>query len=137
MGTALDAGIVRAGPYFDFSYEHIVASVEPSLKALGTDYLDVFLLRRPDALVEPEEVARAVDDLEAAGKVRAFGVSNHTPGQMESLRKFVKQPIVGNQVQLSVIHAPLIAQGVAAAAQVWELPLTRAEWSDRASGADL
>ncbi len=107
-------GLDREGPHFDFSYEHIVESVDASLEALGTDYLDIFLLHRPDALVEPEEVARAFDDVEAAGKVRAFGVSNHTPGQIDLLRKFVKQPIVANQVQLSVTHAPLIAQGIAA-----------------------
>jgi predicted oxidoreductase len=107
------AGIVREGPYFDFSSEHIVASVDASLEALGTDYLDLLLLHRPDALVEPEDVAKAFDQLEASGKVRAFGVSNHTPGQMDLLRKFVKQPIVANQVQFSVTHAPLVAQGVA------------------------
>ena len=107
------AGIVREGPYFDFSTEHLIASVDASLEALGTDYLDLFLLHRPDALVEPEEVAAAFDQLSAAGKVRAFGVSNHTPGQIDLLRKFVKQPIVANQVQLSVTHAPIIAQGTA------------------------
>jgi predicted oxidoreductase len=107
------AGIVREGPYFDFSSEHIVASVDASLEALGTDYLDLLLLHRPDALVEPEDVAKAFDQLEASGKVRAFGVSNHTPGQIDLLRKFVKQPIVANQVQFSVTHAPLVAHGVA------------------------
>jgi len=108
------AGIVREGPYFDFSYEHLVESVDASLQALGTDYLDVLLLHRPDALVEPDEVARAFDDLEAAGKVRAFGVSNHTPGQIELLKRSVRQPIVANQLQLSITHAPIVAQGVAA-----------------------
>ncbi|MGW5764824.1 aldo/keto reductase [Streptomyces tendae] len=108
------AGIVKDGPYFDFSYEHIVASVNGSLEALDTDYLDILLLHRPDALVEPEEVARAFDDLSAAGKVRAFGVSNQTPRQLDLLRKYVTQPIVANQLQLSITHAPMIAQGVAA-----------------------
>jgi predicted oxidoreductase len=108
------AGIVREGPYFDFSYEHIVESVNGSLAALGTDYIDILLLHRPDALVEPDEVARAFDELSASGKVRSFGVSNHTPGQIELLRKSVSQPIVANQLQLSVTHAPLVAQGVAA-----------------------
>ncbi|ROS23943.1 aldo/keto reductase family oxidoreductase [Cellulomonas sp. PhB150] len=106
-------GIVPADGTFDFSYEHIVESVEGSLAALGTDRIDILLLHRPDALVEPEEVARAFDELEAAGKVRAFGVSNQTPGQIELLRKFVRQPIVANQLQLSITHAPMIAQGVA------------------------
>jgi predicted oxidoreductase len=108
------AGIVPDGPYFDFSYEHIVESVNGSLEALGTDYLDILLLHRPDALVEPAEVARAFDELSAAGKVRAFGVSNHTPHQIDLLRRYVTQPIVANQLQLSITHAPMIAQGVAA-----------------------
>ncbi|MDM4764395.1 aldo/keto reductase [Galbitalea sp. SE-J8] len=107
-------GIVREGPYFDFSYEHIVESVEGSLAALQTDRIDILLLHRPDALVEPEEVARAFDELESSGKVRAFGVSNHTPRQIDLLRKHVRQPIVANQLQLSITHEPIIAQGVAA-----------------------
>ena len=107
-------GIRHPGPYFDFSAEHIVESVEESLAALGTDYLDILLLHRPDALVEPEEVARAFDELSAAGKVRAFGVSNHTPYQIELLRRYVTQPIVANQLQLSITHSPIVAQGVAA-----------------------
>ena len=107
------AGIVTEGPYFDHSYEHLVASVEGSLRALDTDHLDVLLLHRPDALVEPEEVARAFDHLESSGKVRAFGVSNHTPRQVDLLRRYVRQPIVANQLQLSLTHAPIIAQGLA------------------------
>lgn len=107
-------GIVPAQGTFDFSYEHIVESVNGSLEALATDHLDILLLHRPDALVEPEEVARAFDELERAGKVRSFGVSNHTPGQIELLRKFVRQPIVANQLQLSITHASIVAQGVAA-----------------------
>ena len=107
-------GIVKDGPYFDFSYAHIMESVHGSLEALGTDYLDILLLHRPDALIEPDEVARAFDELSAAGKVLAFGVSNHTPRQIDLLRTSVTQPIVANQMQLSITHAPMIAQGVAA-----------------------
>ena len=99
---------------FDFSREHILESVEGSLAALQTDYLDMLLLHRPDALVEPDEVAAAFDELHTAGKVRNFGVSNQTPGQMELLKKSVRQPLSVNQVQLSVTHAPLIAAGIAA-----------------------
>jgi len=106
-------GIVGEGPYFDFSYEHIIESVDGSLAALDTDHIDILLLHRPDALVEPEEVARAFDELEAAGKVRAFGVSNHTPRQIDLLKKYVRQPLVANQLQLSITHAPIVAQGVA------------------------
>jgi predicted oxidoreductase len=119
------AGIVREGPYFDFSYEHIIESVDGSLAALGTDYIDILLLHRPDALVEPDEVARAFDELAASGKVRSFGVSNHTPGQIELLRKSVSQPIVANQLQLSVTHAPLVAQGVAANMQALDQSVSR------------
>ena len=104
---------IRPG-YFDFSAEHILNSVDGSLKALGTDYLDLLLLHRPDTLVEPEEVAAAFDTLEKAGKVRHFGVSNQTPGQIDLLKTAVTQPLVANQVQLSITHAPLFAQGVAA-----------------------
>jgi predicted oxidoreductase len=104
---------IRDG-YFDFSYEHIIESVNGSLKALQTDRIDILLLHRPDALVEPEEVARAFDELESAGKVRAFGVSNHTPRQIDLLQKSLTQPIVANQLQLSITHAPIVAQGVAA-----------------------
>lgn len=119
------AGIVKDGPYFDFSYEHIIESVNGSLDALGTDYLDILLLHRPDALVEPEEVARAFDELSAAGKVRAFGVSNHTPGQIELLRRYVTQQLVANQLQLSITHAPIIAQGIAANMQGLDQSIVR------------
>lgn len=107
------AGLVRDGKYFDFSYEHLIASAEESLRALQTDYIDVFMLHRPDALVEPEEVARAFDELAAAGKVKNFGVSNHTPRQIDLLKTSVQQPLVANQLQLSLTHAPIIAHGVA------------------------
>ncbi|MDT3329333.1 aldo/keto reductase [Microbacterium aquilitoris] len=106
-------GIVADDWHFDHSYEHIVTSAEESLQALGTDRLDVLLLHRPDALVEPEEVARAFDHLESSGKVRAFGVSNHTPRQIDLLKTAVTQPIVANQVQLSITHSTIVAQGLA------------------------
>lgn len=118
------AGIVKWGS-FDFSYEHLIKQVEGSLAALKTDYLDVLLLHRPDTLVEPEEVARAFDELEASGKVRHFGVSNHTPGQVELLRRFVRQPLVINQVQLSLAHAPLFAHPIAANIQGLDQSVSR------------
>jgi predicted oxidoreductase len=104
---------IRDG-YFDFSKEHILTSVDESLAALRTDYLDLLLLHRPDTLVEPEEVAAAFDELQKAGKVRHFGVSNQTPGQVELLKRYVAQPLIVNQVQLSITHSPLIAHGIAA-----------------------
>ncbi len=104
-------GIVR-GKMFDFSQEHILASVDASLKRLRTEYLDILLLHRPDALVEPEEVAAAFDQLHAQGKVRRFGVSNQNPMQIQLLRKCVRQPIVANQMQLSAGYANMLAKGL-------------------------
>lgn len=97
---------------FDFSYEHIMRSVEGSLKRLQTDYLDVLLLHRPDALVEPEEVAKAFSQLHAQGKVRYFGVSNHTPTQIELLQAYLDQPLVTNQLELNLLHTHLIDEGI-------------------------
>jgi predicted oxidoreductase len=99
---------------YDFSYDHIVNSVAGSLRRLGTDYVDLLLLHRPDPLVEPDEVARAFDTLHRSGKVRYFGVSNHTAGQIELLRGSVDQPLVVNQLELSLLHADLIDAGIMA-----------------------
>ena len=102
---------IRPG-MFDFSREHILASVDGILRRLKTDYLDVLLLHRPDALVEPEEVAAAFDELERSGKVRHFGVSNQHPRQIDLLKKFVRQPLVANQLQLSITNATMITSGL-------------------------
>ena len=104
-------GIVR-GKMFDFSYDHIVESVEGSLKRLGTDYVDVLLLHRPDALVEPDEVARAFSHLKESGKVKHFGVSNQNPYQMELLANSLDMPLCANQLQLSIMHATMINEGI-------------------------
>lgn len=119
------AGIVPSGPYFDYSYEHLIESVEGSLKALQTDYIDILLLHRPDALVEPEEVARAFDELHASGKVKHFGVSNHTPRQIDLLAKHLNQPIVANQLQLSITHSTFVAQGVSSNMQGTDQAIVR------------
>ncbi|MBT2719823.1 aldo/keto reductase family oxidoreductase [Bacillus sp. ISL-46] len=102
---------IRKG-MFDFSKEYILESVDGILKRLNTEYLDVLLLHRPDALVEPEEVAEAFDSLEKSGKVRHFGVSNQNPMQIQLLQKFVKQPLVANQLQLSITNANMISNGI-------------------------
>ncbi|HWR24258.1 MAG TPA: aldo/keto reductase [Feifaniaceae bacterium] len=104
-------GIVH-GRMFDFSKEHILKSVDGILSRLHTDYIDVLLLHRPDALVEPEEVASAFDELYQSGKVRNFGVSNQNPMQIQLLQKYVKQPIAANQLQLSITNATMISQGL-------------------------
>lgn len=97
---------------FDFSYEHIMESVEGSLKRLDTDYIDVLLLHRPDALMEPEEVAKAFSELKAAGKVRHFGVSNQNPYQMKLLEKYLDMPLCANQLQFGIMHAQMVHSGI-------------------------
>lgn len=104
-------GIVP-GVMYDFSKEHILSSVDGILSRLKTDYLDVLALHRPDALMEPEEVAEAFDLLHGAGKVRFFGVSNHNPSQMQLLQKYVKQPLVTDQLQFSLPNASMISSGM-------------------------
>lgn len=95
---------------FDWSESYIIESVDGILKRLKMEYLDVLLLHRPDLLFDPEEVASAFDKLEAAGKVRHFGVSNTMPMQIELLKKYVKQPLTINQLQLSLEQSQLIDQ---------------------------
>lgn len=99
---------------YDFRYRHIIRSVDGILQRLQTDYLDLLLLHRPDPLVEPEEVAQAFSELHQRGKVRYFGVSNHTPWQIQLLQRFVEQPLVTNQIEFSLLHAHLIDEGVTA-----------------------
>lgn len=106
-------GIVP-GWMYDLSYENIIRCVDGSLKRLNTEYLDVLLLHRPDALVEPEEVAKAFDELEAKGKVRHFGVSNHKPSQMELLKTCVRQDLQTNQIQFSIPFSNIISSGMEA-----------------------
>lgn len=104
-------GIVP-GKRYDFSKEHIISSVEQSLKRLNCDYIDILLLHRPDALANYQEVAAAFDELYESKKVRYFGVSNHTPLQIELLQKYSKYPIIINQLQLSIVHSVMIDSGL-------------------------
>ncbi|MBR5743583.1 MAG: aldo/keto reductase [Clostridia bacterium] len=104
-------GIVP-GKRYDFSKKHILDSVDGILKRLGVEYLDSLLLHRPDALMEPEEVAEAVAALLESGKIRHFGVSNQNPAQMELLEKYLPAPITANQLQLSLTNASMISQGM-------------------------
>jgi predicted oxidoreductase len=97
---------------FDFSKEHILEAVDGSLQRLQTEYLDVLLLHRPDALVEPEEVAEAFTILHDSGKVKYVGVSNQNPMQIELLKKFVRQPIIFDQLQLSITNTGMIDAGI-------------------------
>ncbi len=102
---------IRQGIY-DLNKKYNLDSVDGILQRLQTEYLDVLLLHRPDALVEPEEVADAFSALEKSGKVRNFGVSNHKPMQIELLQKYVEQPLVINQMQFSIPVSNMIANGM-------------------------
>ncbi|WP_100489136.1 aldo/keto reductase [Sporolactobacillus pectinivorans] len=107
-------GIVHGAEYtlYDFSKEHLLETVNASLKRLQTDHIDYLLLHRPDALMEPEEVAGTFDELHSAGKVLHFGVSNQNPYQMELLKKSVKQPLEVNQLQFSIKATGLVDAGI-------------------------
>ena len=98
---------------YDFSKEHILHSVEGSLRRLKTDYVDFLLLHRPDTLMEPEEVAEAFAILHGSGKVRHFGVSNQKPLQMELLnRSLAGEKLLVNQLQFSICHTGMIDSGL-------------------------
>lgn len=100
------------GKRYDFSKEHLLTAVDGILSRMGLDYLDSFLLHRPDPLMEVDEVAEAFNQLQASGKVRAFGVSNFNSRQIDLLQSAVDQKLIINQVQLSLKHTPLIDQGL-------------------------
>ena len=102
---------IRPGQY-DFSKEHILESVEGSLKRLGTEQVEFLVLHRPDTLVEPEEVAEAFAQLKEQGKVRHFGVSNHNSLQMALLNKYLDEPLVIDQLQFGLGHTVLVDAGL-------------------------
>lgn len=102
---------VRSRQY-DLSGDYILSAVDASLGRLGVDYIDTLLLHHPDTLVEPEEVAEAFEKLHQSGKVRYFGVSNHTPYQIELLKRAVRQPLIANQLQFSLTEAGMVTAGM-------------------------
>ncbi len=103
---------IRKG-FYDSSKEYILQSVDAILARLKTEYLDILLLHRPDALIEPAEVAEAFEKLHRSGKLHYFGVSNYNPIQINLLQKYVSQKLIVNQLQFSVVHSPMIDSGMA------------------------
>lgn len=103
---------IRPGICYDFSKEHILNSVDGILKRLNTDYLDILLLHRPDALMDPQEVAQSFDILKQSGKVKYFGVSNQNPYQIELLKKYCNVNLEVNQLQLSITESGMIDSGL-------------------------
>ncbi|WP_274650278.1 aldo/keto reductase [Paenibacillus humicola] len=97
---------------YDFSKDHILRSVDGSLRRLGTEYLDILLLHRPDPLARPDEIAEAFETLKRSGKVRYFGVSNMNAGQMKMLQQALPEPLVANQLEMSLLRSDWVDQGV-------------------------
>jgi predicted oxidoreductase len=119
--------------HYDSSRAHVLASVDASLKALRTDRIDLLLMHRPDLLMQPEELADTFRQLLAAGKVLHFGVSNHTPGQFDMLRK--RHHLVTNQIEFSPLQMQALADG--ALEQALDLGLRPMVWSPLAQGQML
>jgi len=105
-------GGIISGKRYDFSKQHLIDAVDGSLERLGVDYLDSFLLHRPDPLMQPEEVAEAFDELQRTGKVRHFGVSNFNPQQYLLVQEAVDQRLLINQLQFSIMHTGMIDFGM-------------------------
>lgn len=97
--------------HYDSSSQHITASVNQSLKDLGTDYIDLLLVHRPDYLMNIDETGATLDNLIAAGKVRAIGVSNFTPAQFSALQTACKHTLVTNQIEFSPIAMQALDNG--------------------------
>lgn len=105
-------GGIVPGKRYDFSKKHLIDAVDGCLERLGVDYLDSFLLHRPDPLMEPDEVAEAFDELQTSGKVRHFGVSNFNPEQFMFLQENLDQRLLINQLQFSIMHSGMIDFGL-------------------------
>lgn len=97
---------------YDFSKEHIIESVDGILERMEIEYLDSFLLHRPDPLMDPVEVAEAFDELQKSGKVRHFGVSNFNTEQFKLLQSNINQKLLINQLQFSIMHTGMIDSGL-------------------------
>lgn len=94
---------------YDTSRAHVLASVEQSLRRLGSDHLDLLLIHRPDVLMDPWELAQTFDDLKSAGKVLHVGVSNHAPSQLALLHAHHR--VATNQVEMSPLHLEALSNG--------------------------
>lgn len=118
--------------HYDTSRGHIDRSVENSLRRLCTDHLDILLLHRPDPLMDADEIAEAFTMLRASGKVRWFGVSNHSPSQLALLQSRLSFPLVTNQIEISPAHVAPFTSGVLAQCQ--QLRMRPMAWSPLAGG---
>lgn len=118
--------------FYDTSKKHIIQSAENSLQSLGTDYLDLLLIHRPDPIMDPSEIADAFSTLKNDGKVKYFGVSNFTTSQINMLQSYLNFPLVTNQIEYSVVYTHPIYNGVLD--QALEKRMSPMIWSPLAGG---
>ena len=123
----------RTVNHYDTSYEHILTSVDNSLKRLRVEELDVLLIHRPDPLMNADEVSAAFNALKTAGKVRHFGVSNFTPAQFDLLQSRLDEPLITNQVEISPLMLDTLHDGTLDHCQ--QLNITPMAWSCLGGGS--
>jgi predicted oxidoreductase len=122
-----------AAPHrWDFSREHILRSCEASLRRLGTDRIDLYMLHRPDYLAEPQEIAAAFSELKVQGKVREFGVSNFRPSLLSAIRRACPMPLIVNQVEIHLGRLDCLEDGTLD--QCLRDDITPTSWSPLARG---
>ncbi len=117
---------------YDFSASHLIAACEHSLRRLGVEMIDLYLLHRPDFLADPEEVAQAFSQLKAAGKVRYFGVSNFRLIQLIAMQAACPMPLVAHQIEISLAKLDALTDGTLDQCQIERI--TPMAWSPLAGG---
>lgn len=95
--------------HYNYTSDYIVWSAERSIKKLGTDYLDLFLLHRPSPLMQPDEILKGIEQLISSGKIKQFGVSNFTPSQIAMIETAI--PVTANQVECSITAEGVLYDG--------------------------
>ena len=118
--------------YYDTSRAHIIASVNASLRLMGVDYIDLLLIHRPDPMMDHLETGSTLDDIVSTGKIRAVGVSNFRPWDIDLLQSAMKSPIIVNQIEISVLHHKPFTNGDIAFLQ--QRGITPMAWSPLAGG---
>ncbi|MEM9839376.1 MAG: aldo/keto reductase [Pseudomonadota bacterium] len=119
--------------YYDTTREHIVSSVEHSLRLMATDRIDLLLIHRPDPLMDPDETGAALDEVVKSGKVNAVGVSNFRPHDWTLLQSAMSTELCTNQIEMSVLANDAFTNGDLAFLQ--ERGVVPMAWSPLAGGA--
>jgi predicted oxidoreductase len=125
-------GGIRMGVPYDSSASYLAEAIDASLRRLGTERIDLYQIHRPDLLTHPEEVARALEEACAAGKVAALGVSNHTSAQAAALASFLPMPLASHQTEFSALATAPLFNGLFD--QAMERGMAVLAWSPLAGG---